>query len=90
MHNLLAANALSGCDTVSSCAGIGKSSVLKKFAGYGNEIVLSDLSASLKDVAASFLKFVTALNRQSFPRTAAWNVKRHFYKKDSCQIPFTT
>ena len=69
MHNLLSAHTLSGCDTVSSFAGIGKSSVLKKLTSYGDELVLRDPSASLEDVTASCLKFVTALYGQSFPRT---------------------
>ena len=69
MHNLLAAHALRGCNTVSSFAGIRKSSVLKKLASYGDELVLSDPSASLNDVTAFCLKFGTALYGQSFPRT---------------------
>ena len=60
---------LSVCDAVLSFAGIRKSSVLKKLASYGDELDLSDLSASLKDVTASCLKFITALYGQSFPGT---------------------
>ena len=62
----LGSPALSGCDTVSSFAEIGKSSVLKKLSSYGDELVFDDLPASLENMTASCLKFETAFTDNHF------------------------
>ena len=54
---------LSVCDAVLSFAGIRKSSVLKKLASYGDELDLSDLSASLKDVTGILSKIYNCFMR---------------------------
>ena len=58
---LLGAHALSGCDTVSSLAGIGKATVFKKLTTFTDTLPLGDLSASLDEVRDSCLRFVATL-----------------------------
>ena len=66
MPNLLAAYALTGCDTVSSFAGIGKTSVLKKLEAFTDTLLLGDPSASMDEVITSYLKYVATFYGQVF------------------------
>jgi hypothetical protein len=61
MPNLLAAHALTGCDTVSSFSGIGKASVLKKLAKFNGHFKLGNLKATAEEVTESCLQFVCLL-----------------------------
>ena len=56
--NLLAAHTLTGCDTVSSFAGIGKTTVMKKLQAYSNNIDIGNPDSLLDDVVHSAAKFV--------------------------------
>ena len=62
MPNLLAAHALTGCDTVSCFSGIGKATVYKKLESFDDHIKLGDLSACLDEVTESCMGFVASLN----------------------------
>ena len=64
MPNILAAHALTGCDTVSSLAGIGKTTVLKKLETFKEILKLGEPSDSLDDVMDSCLKYVASLYGQ--------------------------
>jgi hypothetical protein len=59
--NLLAAHAITGCDTVSSISGIGKSTVLKKLKNFKEELQLGDANSSCDAILKSTCKFVTTL-----------------------------
>ena len=59
--NLLAAHAITGCDTVSSISGIGKSTVLKKLKNFKEELKLGDANSSFDAILKSTCKFVTTL-----------------------------
>ena len=59
--NLLGAHALSGCDTVSSFAGIGTAMVLKRLMTFTDNLCLGDPSTSLDEVTDSCLRFVATL-----------------------------
>ena len=59
--NLLAAHALTLCDTVSSFEGIGKTTVMKKLQAYCNNIDLGYPDSLLDDVVRSTVKFVATL-----------------------------
>jgi len=59
--NLLGVHALSGCDTVSSFAGIGKATVFKRLMTFTDNLRLGDQSASLDEVTESCLRFVATL-----------------------------
>ena len=61
MPSLLAAHALTGCDTVSSFAGIGKLTVMKKLEAFQGEIKLGCLSTPFNEVLKSCLKFTALL-----------------------------
>ena len=61
MPNLLAAHALTGCDTVSSFSGIGKMTVVKKLQGLKEQLNLGDISADFPDVLRSSTEFVLQL-----------------------------
>ena len=61
MPNILAAHALTGCDTVSSLAGIGKTAVLKKLETFKEILKLGEPSDSLDEVVDSCLKYVATL-----------------------------
>ncbi|KAL8571528.1 hypothetical protein ACOMHN_056823 [Nucella lapillus] len=61
MPNLLAAHALTGCDTVSSFSGIGKASVLKTLTKFSGQFKLGNLTASAEEVTESCLQFVCLL-----------------------------
>ena len=52
---------MSGCDTVSSLAGIGKATVFKKLAAFTDCLCLGDQLASLEEVTESCLRFVATL-----------------------------
>ena len=56
--NLLAAHALTGCDTVSSFAGLGKTTVMKKLQAYFNNVDLGNPDSLLDDVVRSVAKFI--------------------------------
>ena len=53
MPNILAAHALTGCDTVSSFARISKTSVLKKLQTHTPTLRLGDLSSTQHDITES-------------------------------------
>ena len=61
MPNLLAAHALTGCDTVSSFSGIGKASVLKTLKKFNGQLKLGNLTTSTAEVTESCLQFVCLL-----------------------------
>ena len=61
MPNLLAAHALTGCDTVSSFSGIGKASTLKTLPKFTGQLKLGNLTASTEEVTDSCLEFVCLL-----------------------------
>ena len=52
---------MSGCDTASSFAGIGKVTVLKRLMTFTNNLCLGDPSASLDEVTDSCLRLVATL-----------------------------
>ena len=56
--NLLGAYAFSGCDTVSSFAGIGKETVLKKLMTFTDSLCIGDLSATLDEVTVRFVAII--------------------------------
>ena len=62
--NLLAAHALTGCDSVSSLAGIGKAKMFNKLQKFTDSLDLGDPSSSPEDVISSCLKFVAMLYGQ--------------------------
>ena len=64
MPNLLGAHAITGCDTVSCFAGIGKTTVFKKLEAFPDSLKLGDTSTSLEDITASCLDFVATLYGQ--------------------------
>ena len=66
MPNILAAHALTGCDTVSSLAGIGKPTVLKKLETFRETLKLGEPSDSLDEVVDSCLKYVATLYEQKY------------------------
>ena len=59
--NLLSAHALTGCDTVSSFARIGKTTVMNKLKVFCNYIDLGNPHSVLDDVVCSAGKFVATL-----------------------------
>lgn len=61
MPNLLVAHAMTGCDTVSSFAGIGKTTVLKKLKVFSGEIKLGQMSAPFQEISESCLHFTGLL-----------------------------
>lgn len=61
MPNLLAAHALTGCDTVSSFAGIGKMTVLKKLEVFSGELKLGKMSVPFQEISESCLQFTNLL-----------------------------
>ncbi|KAL8582263.1 hypothetical protein ACOMHN_037020 [Nucella lapillus] len=61
MPNLLAAHALTVCDTVSSFSGIGKASVLKTLTKFSGQFKFGNLTASAEEVTESCLQFVCLL-----------------------------
>ena len=61
MPNLLAAHVLTGCDTVSSFAGIGKVTVLKKLNVFTDELKLGQLSMPFQEIFKPCLQFTRLL-----------------------------
>ena len=64
MPNLLAMHALTGCDSVSSFSGIGKTTALKQLQSFANPIELGNPSTPLDEVVNSCLPYVCHLYRQ--------------------------
>ena len=69
LPNLLAAHALTGCDTVSSLSGIGKATVLKKLVAFPGELNFGNVSSSQNEIINSCLEFVATLYGQETLRT---------------------
>jgi len=78
--NLLGAHALSGCDTISSLAGIGKATVFKKLTMFTDSFPLGDLSASLDEVTDSCLRFVPSVYGKD-QETSLNKMRANIFKK---------
>ena len=63
--NLLAAHSLTGCDKISSFAGIGKTTVFNCLKSFTGIIKLGDPSFSEDEIVGSCLKFVCSLYKQN-------------------------
>lgn len=61
MPNILAAHALTGCDTVSSFAGVGKATAFKRLKTFNGLLKLGDLSATKEEITESCLQFTSML-----------------------------
>ena len=61
MLNLLPAHALTGCDTVSSFSGIGKTTVVKKLETFSGELKLGRMSAPFHEIHESCLQLTRLL-----------------------------
>ena len=64
MPNIIAAHALTGCDTVSSFARISKTPVLKKLHTHTPTLRLGDLSSTQHDITESCTQFVCVMYNQ--------------------------
>ncbi|XP_042233703.1 zinc finger protein Xfin-like isoform X2 [Homarus americanus] len=78
--NILAAHALTGCDTVSSFAGIGKITALKTLEAFPGSLDLGNPSASLDEVTDVSLKYVSALYNQT-PGDSLNNMRATIFTK---------
>ena len=78
--NLFGEYALSGCDTVSSMAGISKATVFKKLTAFIDTLALGDLSASLDEVTDSCLRFVVSLYGKD-QESSLNNMRANIFKK---------
>ena len=63
MANLLAAHALTGCDTVYSFSGIGKTTVLKKLEVFSDELKLGKMSIPFQEISESRLQFTIGTSK---------------------------
>jgi len=64
ISNILGADALTGCDTVSSFSGIGKTAVLSKLKSFPDQLLFGNLTVSTKQVTDSCMQFVASLYNQ--------------------------
>ena len=78
ISNLLAAHALTGCDTVFSFAGIGKVTVLKKMEVFCQELKLGNMSASFEEIYDSCLHLLQLkyFSSKHFQEEDSWKEKR--------------
>ena len=76
---ILAAHALTGCDTVSSFAGVGKTTVLKKLKTFTDTLNLSDSSIPSDDVLDPSLRFVVTFYGQTYGEEPLDNMRASIF-----------
>ena len=81
MKNLLAAHAITGCDTVSSFACIGKGTVFNQLRKFSEELSVGDVSIPLTDIISSATKFVASLYSRNEENTSLYKLRSGIFSR---------